>query len=196
MELTEVAGTQVTLLLGSDVPELTVPLETRHGPKGSPVAVHTRIGWTVTGRLPGHIQECESVRKVHVATPDEELNETVKTWWRTENFGCRYDNDTEHSVEDERVMKFLDESTHKADGRYEVPLIWRDDTVELPDNFAAAAQRLNFLEKLNHNPELAERYWKTIDMDIEKGYIKNLTKEEATAPSFTQAAVKLDVPVP
>ncbi len=52
------------------------------------------------------------------------------------------------------------------DGRYEVPV-----------------QRLNFLEKKpNRNPELAERYRKTIDMDIEKGYIKKLTKEEATAP--------------
>ena len=73
LELTEVAGTQVTLLLGNDVPELIVPLETRHGPKGSPIGVRTRIGWTVTGHLPGHIQECESVCKVHVATPDEEL---------------------------------------------------------------------------------------------------------------------------
>ena len=183
LELTEVAGTQVTLLLGSDVPELIVPLETRHGPKGSPVGVRTGIGWTVTGRLRGHIQECESVCKVHVATPDEELNETVKTWWRTENFGCRNDNDTQRSVEDERVMKFLDENTRKVDGRYEVPLIWRNDKVELPDNFAAAAQCLNFLEKkLNRNPELAERYRKTIDMDMEKGYIKRLTKEETTAP--------------
>ena len=100
-----------------------------------------------------------------MATPDEELNETVKTWWRTENFGCRYDNDTERSVEEDRVMKFLDESTHKADDRYEVPLIWRDDTVELPDNFALL--------------------WKTIDMDMEKGYIKTLTKEEATAPAMS-----------
>ena len=126
LELTEVTGTQVTLLFGSDVQKRIVPLETRHGPKDSPVGVRTRIGWTVTGRLPGRIQKCESVRKVHVATPDEELNETVKTWWRTENFGCRYDNNTQRSVEDERVMKFLDESTRKVDGRYEVLLIWRD----------------------------------------------------------------------
>ena len=183
IELIEVAGTQVTLLLGSDVADLIVPLETRHGPKGSPVGVRTRIGWTVTGRLPGHVRECESICKVHVATPDEELNETVKTWWRTENFGCRYDSDIQRSVEDEKVMKFLDEKTCKVDGRYEVPLIWRDDKVDLPDNFAAAAQRLNFLEKrLSRDPDLAERYRKTIDTDIEKGYIKQLSKEEATAP--------------
>jgi len=75
-------------------------------------------------------------------------------------------------------MKFLNESTRKVDGRYEVPLIWRDDKVKLPDNFAAAAQHLNFLEKLNRNPELAERYRKTIDMDMEKGYIKSLLRRK------------------
>ena len=111
LKLTEVAGTQVTLLLGSDVSELIVPLKIRHGPKGSPVGVRTRIDWTVTSHVPGCIQEQESFCKVHVATPNEELNETVKTWWRTENFGCGYDNDTQRSVEDRRVMKFLNEST-------------------------------------------------------------------------------------
>ena len=44
LELTEVTGTRVTLLLHSDVAELIVPLEVRHGPKGSPVGVRTRIG--------------------------------------------------------------------------------------------------------------------------------------------------------
>ena len=170
LELTEVVGTQVTLLLGSDVAELIVPLEIRYGPKVSPVGVHTRIGWTVTDRVPGYIQRQESVCKVHVGTPDEELNETVKTWWRTEDFGCRYDNDTQRSVEDERVMKFLNENTRKVDGRYEVPLIWSDKNVNLPDNFPAAARRLEFLEKrLSRDPELAANYKKTIDMDLKKG---------------------------
>lgn len=104
LALTEVAGTQVTLLLGSDVPELIVPLETPHGPKGSPVGVRTRIGWTVTGRLPGNIQECESVCKVHVATPDEELNDTTKTWWQTEKFGCHYDNDTQRVPKSHEIL--------------------------------------------------------------------------------------------
>ena len=102
-----------------------------------------------------------------MATPDEELNESVKTWWRTENFGCRYDNDTRRSVEDGRVTKFLNERTRKVDGRYEVPLIWCNACVNLPDNFVAAAPRLEFLEKkLIPDPELAANYKKTIDMDM------------------------------
>lgn len=121
-----------------------------------PVGVCIKMGWTKTGRLPGYMfmQEQESVFKAHVTTHDEDLNETVKTWWRTENFGCRYDNDTRRSVEDQKVMTFLEESTRKMDGRYEVPLIWRDDKVDLLKSYDSATQRLYFVEKrLNRDPE-------------------------------------------
>ena len=68
-------------------------------------------------------------------------------------------------------------------GCYEVPLIWCDDSVDLPDNFAAAAWQLEFLEKrLSRDPELAGNYKKTIDIYMEKGYIKRLTKEEPVVP--------------
>ena len=183
LEFTKVAGTQVTLLLGSDVPELIVPLETRSGPKGSPIGIRTELGWAITGRLPGYIQDSESVCKVHVVTADEELHETVKSWWRTENFGCPYDYDTQHSVEDANVMKFLNEKTRKGDGRYEVPLIWKDQNIRLPGNRIVAVHRLNVLERrLQRDPELAAAYEKSISSDLEKGYIKKLTKEEVNAP--------------
>ena len=109
--------------------------------------VRTRIGWTVTGRVPGYIQEQESVCKVHVATPDEELNETVKTWWRTENFGCRYDDDTQRLVEDARVMNFLNESTRKVDGRYEVPLICAMTVLIFLTTLPLQLGDLNFLRR-------------------------------------------------
>ena len=123
LELTEVSETRVTLLLGSGVPELIVPREIRCGPKGSPVGVRTKLGWTVTGRLPGHIEDGESVCKVHIATLDEVLHETVKSWLRTENFGCRYDCDVQRSVKNEKLLKFQSERTQEVEGHYEVPLL-------------------------------------------------------------------------
>ena len=162
-----------------NVPELIVPLETRCGPKGCPVGVRTKLGWTVTGRLPAYIEDGESVYKVHIATPDEVLHETVKTWWRTENFGCRYDCDVQRSVEDEKVLKFLSERTQEVEGLYEVPLLWKDENIQLPDNRVVAIHRLGILEKrLQRDPELDEAYKKTIETDLEKGYIKRLAKEE------------------
>ena len=58
-----------------------------------------RLGGLLLGRLPGYIRDSKSVYKVHVAIPDEVLHETVKTWWRAENFGCRYDSDAIHSFQ-------------------------------------------------------------------------------------------------
>lgn len=177
LELTEVSATRVALLLGSDVPELIVPLEIRYGPRGSPVGVRTKLGWTVTGRLPGYIEDGESFYKVHLATPDGVLHETVKTWWRTENFGCRYDCDVQRSVEDGKVLKFLSERTQEVEGRYEVPLLWKDENIQLPENRVVAIHPLGLLEKrLPRDLELGEAYKKTIDTDLEKGYIKRLTQ--------------------
>ena len=161
LELNEVSLTPVTLHLASDVPELIVPLETRCGPKGSPVGVRTKLGWTVTGRLPGYIEHGESVYKVHITTPYEVLHKTVKTWWWTENFGCRYDCDVQRSVEDEKVLKFLSEWTPEVKGYYEVPLLWKDQNIQLPDNRVVAIHRLSLPEKrLQRDPELGEAYKK------------------------------------
>ena len=127
------------------------------------------IGRTVTACVPGYIQKRESIFKFHVATPEQHFNEKVKTQWRTESFGCRDDNNTQRSVVDERVMNFLSKSIRKINDRYVVHLIWYDDNVNLPENFAAAARRLRFLEnRLSHDLRVAANY-KTIDMDMEKG---------------------------
>jgi len=40
-----------------------------------------------------------------VASPEEELNELVKTWWKTESFGCKYDSDERRSKEDELILE-------------------------------------------------------------------------------------------
>ena len=103
------------------------------------------------------------IHKVHIATPDEVLHETVKTWWRTENFGCRYDCDVQRSVEDEKVLKFLSERTQEVEGHYEVSLPWKDENIQLPDNRVVAIHRLGLLEKrLQRDPELGEAYKKPL----------------------------------
>ena len=62
-------------------------------------------------------------------------------------------------------------------------MIWKDQNTKLPDNRIVAVHRLNVLERrLQRDPELAASYEKTISSDLEKWYIKKLTKEEANAP--------------
>ena len=147
------------------------------------MGVWTRLGWTVSGPLSDYLRESESVYKVHVSSAEEDLHERVKAWWRTEDFGCKYDGDTQCSMEDQRFLSFLDERTDKVDGSYEIPLLWKDQHSTIPNDRILAVHRLNQLEKrLHHDPTLAASYEKTIGTDLGKGYVKKLTKEEVAAP--------------
>ena len=69
----------------------------------------------------------------------------MKTWWKTESFGCKYDSKEQLSREDEMVLESLSRTTRKVDGRYEVGLIWKDAAMSLPDNRALARKRLELL---------------------------------------------------
>ena len=56
-------------MLGSDVTEIIIPREVCQGPKGSPFRTKTKLGWVVTGDLPGYARNSESVCFVHVNSP-------------------------------------------------------------------------------------------------------------------------------
>ena len=76
-------------------------------------------------------------------------------------------------------MWSLEKTTSKVDGRYQVGLIWKDLTTNLPDNRAVPETRLHLLERrLESDPELNVKYRQTIDDDLQKGYIKKLCEQE------------------
>ena len=78
LELKDMDGEEVEVVLGSDFTEIVIPREKCKGPKGSPFGIKTKLGWVVTGHLPGYACKSESVCFVHVNSPEEELNELVK----------------------------------------------------------------------------------------------------------------------
>ena len=119
-----------------------------------------------------------------MASPEEELNELVKTWWKTESFGCKYDSDERRSKEDELILESLERTTCKVDGRYQVGLIWKNSNTNFPDNRAVAERRLHLLEKrLESDPELNAKYSQTINDDLQNGYIKKLCEKELLEPT-------------
>ena len=104
--------------IGIDVTEIIIPREVRERPSGSPFEIKTKLGWTVTGAVPRYSRDSESVSFIHVASPEEELNELTKTWWSTESFVCKYDSDERRSKEDELILESLEKRTCKVEGRY------------------------------------------------------------------------------
>ena len=68
----------------------------------------------------------------------------------------------------------------EGEDAYVSGLLWRDEKPSLPNNYDMAKRRLKSLEKkFENNPDMRDRYAKSIQNDVEKGYVKRLSKEEA-----------------
>ncbi|CAB3981867.1 PREDICTED: uncharacterized protein LOC107341021, partial [Paramuricea clavata] len=190
IDIPEASSCDVSLLIGGDCLDIILPIETRCGPRGTPVGIRTKLGWTITGPLPGYIRTSQGIFHTYVCSPDEELHNQVKSWWRTEEFGCKYDVETQRSVEDENAMRILEETTKKVDGRYEVPLLWKKNGGSMQNNRTVAEHHLALLERrLQRDPNLAEAYKETIHSDLEKGYVKRVVLNEA--PFLVRAKILL-----
>ena len=86
------------------------------------------------------------------------------------------------SIEDKRALSLMERTTVKNEGENAnvSGLLWRDEKPSLPNNDNMAARRLKSLEKKSeNNPEMRKRYAKSIQDDVEKGYVKRFSKEQA-----------------
>ena len=81
--------------------------------------------------------------------------------------------------QDERALEML-KATTKFDGeRYEVGLLWKNAKPHLPNNYSSAVSQLKSLERrLEKDENLKQRYKETIDVDVQKGFVRILDEEE------------------
>lgn len=78
-----------------------------------------------------------------------------------------------------RARNILDATTIKIGNRYTTGLLWKDDEVQLPENFNMALKRLSCLEaKMSKNPELKTNLCNQIKQFVEKGYARKLSPDE------------------
>ena len=175
------------VLLGADMFELIVPREVVEGPPGTPCAVRTLLGWTVTGRAPQRSVYMSDEQCVnHVRVSDEltalhDLQNQVKQFWTTEAFGTKYEHAELHSDSDKRALSILDSTTKRVGERYETGLLWRDDGVQLPDNHEAAATRLKAVERrLTRDPELCQSYRETVNNYVTEGHASKVNEDAGT----------------
>lgn len=76
-------------------------------------------------------------------------------------------------------MELFQSSSGKSDGRYELGLPWKKDSVKLPNNLSLAKQRLQSLERsLSKHPEKEKKY-KNAKREYEiNGWAGRLTESE------------------
>ena len=157
---------------------LIIAREVREGNTEQPIAVRSRLDWTVAGpnqhSTPTNdvyfCQTCES--------HDQQLFEDVKSWWNVESYGPRAATEDLTTNKDKALEIFADTCCKRDDGRFETRLLWKS-TEELPNNRIYVENQLKSLQrKLKDDDDLAQRYRKEIQKDLDKGYIKEINGEQ------------------
>ena len=127
-----------------------------------PYATKTPFGWCVAG--PTNKREDDSkpialsVFEFDWAVEEsaKDLHQQVEKFWASECYGFGNAGDSANSIEDKKALGTLKSSTKLRDGRYEVGLLWRTDSSQLPNSRSSAEKRLKQLKKrFECNPEFA-----------------------------------------
>ena len=115
---------------------------------------------------------------VRSSAEDEELKQPVIAQSEIETLGVMKLANPTRSIEDKRTLSLMEQISFKSESKdaYVSGLLWRDQGPSLPNNYEMAKRRLQSLEKFESCPEIRERYAKSIQDDIEKGYMKKLSK--------------------
>ena len=124
---------KIQMLLGSQHLADLQTGDIRKGKPGEPVAVRTMIGWTLMGPTkpnptPG-IKESVNL----VIDTSHSVREEVTKLWDLDTLGIR---------EDDPVHQAFQEEIKFKNGRYRVPLPWREGNFHIPQNKGLAEGRL------------------------------------------------------
>ena len=90
------------------------------------------------------------------------------------------------SIKDRRALAVMEQTTKisESEDAYVSGLVWREEDPSLANNYDMVVWRLESLEKRFKNyPEIKERYAKSIQDDIGKGYVRKLSEEEVCTDS-------------
>ena len=179
VDLPELEGCDVMLLIGSDMAHLLIQLEVRQGRLDEPIAIRTPLGWTLFGNLSsGH---CGTVNANFLATNEgTQLQHQIERFWEIDSYATKQAlSESPLSAEDKRALAILQNSTVKEKSHYKTALLWKHEP-NLPNNRAMAVSRLHSTEKkLKKNPELAEKYQNVINDYVTNGHARKMSPEEA-----------------
>ena len=130
--LPEVAGQKVSLIIGTNVPEVFIPLEVRCGNPSEPIAIRSCLCFAVLGRTgDSSARQCFDVHYIHTATDDISLNYQVERFWELESFGTTKPY-TSMSVEDKCAEQIIHSAISKASNHYCMGLLWKTISLAFP----------------------------------------------------------------
>ena len=130
-----------SVLIGTNLQDVFIPLELRRGKLNEPVAIKSCIGWSI---LCGSaiVQASGCVQINLISGQDVSLNDKLEEFWKVESYGTAKNVTKPMSVEDQRALKRVNDSACKRDGHYKMDLLWKDDNPVLPYNRVLAENNI------------------------------------------------------
>jgi len=169
----DVSLSQVSLLIGQDVPEALIPLEVSKGNIGDPYAVRTLLGWCLNGPISEHVSTNACV---NFLSAESSLEEQVERFWKLETTE-QHSGELAHSVNDRRAIAIWEQSVKINDGHYEMAIPFKAQP-NFPDNKAIAVKRLESLRKrLLMDPKILHEYKTGMDDVLSKNYATKVPDE-------------------
>lgn len=169
------------ILIGLDQHQLLTAQETIEGAWNEPVAIRTRLGWTIFGNSnvssAAKMNFCETIENV----TNNDLHDMVKHYFSFESLGVQIPKSEVESKDDARARAILKDTVQRMqDGRYEAGLLWSSDNINLPNSKGMAYQRLkSFERRLNHDQSLKNEVSRQMSDYVNKGYLVQLNDTEA-----------------
>ena len=153
---------QAEILIGMDNAHLLMPLEIKcnENVPNQPYAMRTYFGWTLCGTVDG-LNPCNNVCSNFVS-----VDRQVENLWQMEN--C--DDEYAMSCDDKKVIELWDRETVWEDGHYTIPIPWRQERPNFPDNKFVARRRLDSTVRKLERTGLMEKYDENMQTMLNDGY--------------------------
>jgi hypothetical protein len=169
---------KVTVIIGSNVPAATMPLQTITSIPGEPYAIKTPLGWVVYGIF-GKPKDQVSVNfcKTHGTVIQDGLSDLEEQFRNYVNmdFNEKTAEETAPSLEDKQFLKLAEDTCQYHQGHYQMGLPLRHPSAMFPDNYIQAKQRSDQLKKrFMKNPNFKDMYTAAMTETIEKGYAEQV----------------------
>ncbi|XP_065080970.1 uncharacterized protein LOC135703620 [Ochlerotatus camptorhynchus] len=167
------------ILIGLKDIHLYAPIESRIGRPDEPIAVKSKLGWTIYG--PTHASHPETGIVGHHScdiVSNEDLHDLLRSHYALDESMISVALLPESS-DDKRAKEILNSTTVRIGNRFETGLLWSEDDPRFPDSYPMAVKRFRCLERrLVKDSNLYDKVRELIADYTKKGYIHVASKSE------------------
>lgn len=167
----------IEILLGADVAGKIITGR-REELKTGLVALETKLGWTLMGKVPRYTQKTDAT--MNIVTMLSQADVPVSSLWDLELLGIREPIEQNSREETERAVMFHFQETvrQNEDGRYEVHMPWKVDHAILTNNYELCLKRLASTTRKLEKIGFREKYHEVFREWLEEGVIEEVPGKE------------------